>query len=182
MKSIKNFAVVMILIAVISRLVPHPPNFTSLSAVALFSIHQTNKWWIGGLITLVSLWFSDLMINNIIIPYSYPTYYEGFRWFGGLWVYLGYSMIIAAAAFYLKKSSTSKILISGVFSAILFYLVTNFGVWYSGSLYPKNMEGLMMSYISGLPFLLNSVMGNLFFLGLFYGSKAYLEKYVNEKP
>jgi len=182
MKSIRNFGIVMILIAVISRLVPHPPNFTSLSAVAIFSIHQTNKWWIGFLITMVSLWLSDLLINNMVIPYSYPSYYEGFRWFGGYWVYLGYAMILASAALYLKKSSTSKILISGVFSAVLFFLVTNFGVWYSGTLYPINLDGLMMSYISGLSFLLNSVMGNLFFLGLFFGSKAYLGKYVFEKP
>jgi hypothetical protein len=177
MKSIKTFTILLIGVAIVSRLVPHPPNFTSLSAVAIFSTHLTNKKWLPFLITFIALWISDLIINNLIYPQIYPSYYAGFKLFNSFSIYFAYAVILIGLLFYLKTASTSKIIISGVASAILFFLITNFAVWMNSRLYPPDFSGLILSYISGLPFLLNSIFGNLFYLGLFYGSLIFVRKW-----
>ncbi len=51
-----------------------------------------------------------------------------------------------------------------------FYLITNFGVWLMGNYYPKNAAGLLESYIAGLPFLQNAILGDLFFSGVMFGA------------
>ncbi len=182
MKSVRNFVVLMISLVVVSRLVPHPPNFTSISAVAIFSIHQMQRNWIATFITFFSLWVSDLIINNVVLPFNYPSYYDGFKWFSSVWIYAAYTVILAFLSFFLKRENSKiQIFATGIFSALLIFFITNFGVWIGGTLYPNNLNGLIMSYFSGLPFLLNSVLGNLFYLGVLFGSKAFLEKYVHEK-
>ena len=72
----------MILFAAFSRLMPHPPNVTPISAMALFGAAYFGKKYWAILIPLAALWISNLALNNIVYAQMYPEAYSGFTWFG----------------------------------------------------------------------------------------------------
>lgn len=166
-----GFIAVAIFVAAISRLLPHWPNFTPIGAMALFgAAYFTKKHW-AFIIPLVSLWISDLAINNIIMPITYPEYYQGFTWFTSSWmfVYGGFALIALFGMFSLKKINFITVVGSSLVASTLFFLITNFGSWTANPMYPKTIEGLMASFTAGLPFFWNTVGGDLFYVGVLFG-------------
>ncbi len=165
---------VAIFLAAISRLLPHPPNFTPIGAMALFgAAYFTKKYW-AFIIPLVSLWISDLIINNVVMPITYPEYYQGFTWFTSSWmfVYGGFALIAIFGLLSLKKINFITVIGSSLVASTLFFLITNFGAWYLDpmSFYPNTMEGLMTCMSAGLPFFMNTIAGDLFYVGVLFGS------------
>ncbi len=142
-----------IILAILSRFVPHPPNFTPIGGVALFSGATLNKKQ-AFLIPLAAMFISDLFLGlHSTIPYVY-----------------GSLVLIVLVGMQLKKIKFTNLLLASLISSVLFFVVTNFGVWFSTDLYPKNINGLMQSYILALPFFKNTLLSDLFYtLSLFYG-------------
>ena len=83
----KNILLIVALIAIgiLGRIIPHPPNFTPIIAIALLSSYAFKNKWMIIVIPLMSMWISDLVINN----YLYAGYYDKFMFFssGSLWIY-----------------------------------------------------------------------------------------------
>ncbi|MEE9372346.1 MAG: DUF6580 family putative transport protein, partial [Saprospiraceae bacterium] len=121
------------------------------------------------IIPLIILWMSDLILNNIV----YSEYYESFSFFGDPWVNAGFVGTILIGWLLLKKLSFKNIVISSLVGAFIFFIITNFSVWVSSGLYPKNIEGLLTCYIKGIPFFRNAFLGNVFFGAVLFGSYAY---------
>jgi hypothetical protein len=69
---------------------------------------------------------------------------------------------------YFKKAQLFKISGFSLISSSLFFLITNFGVWYSQGMYPRTKDGLIECYIMALPFLKDQILGDLFFSALFF--------------
>lgn len=157
----------MILVAALSRLLPHPPNFAPIGAMALFGAAYFSKRYLALLVPIVSMWISDLVINNII----YAQYFDGFvfAYPGFYWTYISFIIIGGFGFLFLKKLSLISLLFSSTMAAFIFYIVSNFGVWFSGTMYPKTTEGLSACYIAGIPFLKNTLAGNLFYTALMFG-------------
>ena len=139
--TIRNFILISFLSIILSRLIPHPPNFTSTIAVAfyipaLFGI----KYMI---IALSAFIFSDLIIgtHELII----------FTW--------GAILTISFLSKYLSKFPYRILGIS--ISCIVFYLISNFGVWLLSNMYSKNIAGLIDCYIMAIPFLQNALISSL---------------------
>jgi hypothetical protein len=130
-----------VILAVVVRLVPHPPNFTPITALALFGATTFKNRILGTLLPLIAMAISDLYLGFYSIS---------------IWVYSSF-LIISLLGHYLKKINTKGILIS----SLIFFLVTNFGVWLYG--YPLTIEGLLLCYTMAIPFLINSIAGDLFF-------------------
>ncbi len=145
------------------------PNFTAVGAVAIFGAFYF-KGAKRFIVPLVILWISDLILNNIV----YTQYYDSFQFMGDPWVYT--SFIIAGLAAYrlLQKASWGRVVVSSVVAAIIFYLITNFAVWSSGSLYPKTSTGLLACYEAGIPFFRNTIIGNLFYSFVLFGIYEYI--------
>jgi len=61
-------------------------------------------------------------------------------------------------------------LVLSIAAAVIFFLLTNFGMWSQGIMYPDTAAGLLAAYTAGLPFLLNSIAGNIFFVAVFFGA------------
>lgn len=160
------FIFLLILLAAVARLLPHWPNFTPVGAMALFGAAYLGKRWIAVAVTFAALYLSDLALNNVV----YAEYYEGFHWGFNSWVYVGFALTLLLG-FGLLKTGFSWLKLGGaaVGSALLFFLVTNFGVWIASPMYPRTGAGLLSAYAAGLPFLLNSVAGNVLFAGLLFG-------------
>jgi hypothetical protein len=151
-----NFWVVtlMVFIAAFVRLLPHPPNFAPIAAMALFGGAYFNKKSFAFAIPLVALFLTDLIIGI----YSYA-------WI----VYISFALIVVLGIVMLKKVSVKNVVITSLTASVSFFAITNFGVWALGTLYPKTPAGLMESYIAAIPFFQNALIGDLFFVGVMFG-------------
>tara|TARA_B100000963_G_scaffold15073_1_gene11554 strand:- start:200 stop:682 length:483 start_codon:yes stop_codon:yes gene_type:complete len=133
------FLVSLIFFAILSRFLPHPPNFTPIAAIALLSSKGFTNRWVVFLIPIVSLFISDLFIGlHATIPFVYISF-----------------ILIALLGMYVKKINIVSVLLSST----IFFLVSNFGVWLL--YYPISTEGLVQCYTLALPFFLNTVLGDL---------------------
>lgn len=180
MKLKEKIILAAILIAVVglSRWIPHYPNFTALGAAALFAGSRFRKAYWAFIIPLLALFVSDLFLNNIIYAKAFPAAYDGFTLINpqSLWVYGAIIAVTVIGFSFLKKLSTGKILGSSVAGSLIFFLVTNFGTWMTGSLYPKSVEGLAACFTAAIPFFWNSLSGDLFYVAVFFGGYALVEE------
>jgi len=169
----------LVLLVSCARLLPHFPNASPLVAVTLFgSVYFFNRW-IGIAVSVFSAWFSDLLLNNIV----YTQYFPVFTWFykGFYFQYGSYLLIGIFSSFLLKTFNFNRLMLTSIFSSLLFFFISNFGVWMNGHLYPKTFAGLQLCYIAGLPFLKGTIFGDFgYSVILFYGFNL-LEKRLFDK-
>lgn len=165
-----KFVLVLILVAAFSRIIPHPHNFTPVGGIAVFGSYFLGRKIWAFLVPLFSLWLSDLFINNIIYPIQYPQYYEGFTLFGSFWVYGSFLLIIPIAWGLLSTFTLPRLALTGFSTASLFFLITNFGSWLNNPIYPQNFSGLLTSYVAGLPFFQNTLLGDICYLVILFGA------------
>lgn len=142
-----------VLMATLFRLLPHPPNFSPIAAMALFGGAYFNKKY-ALIFPLVTLFISDIFLGfHSTIPFVYGSF-----------------LITGLIGLWLKKHHDFKsILIGTLLSSVLFFLITNFGVWLVGSLYQKNITGLIQSYVMAIPFFRYTIIGDMFYTGIFFG-------------
>jgi hypothetical protein len=147
-----------IVIAAILRLLPHLPNVTPITAMALFSgVYFTNKN-LAYIVPLLAMLLSDIFLG-----------------FSGITIFVYAAFILVS---YIGLSSKKVSIKTILISSISFFVITNFGVWLIG--YPKTFNGLMECYTLAIPFFRNSLLGDFFFAGvMYYGfefvSKRYLK-------
>lgn len=142
--------------AVLVRLLPHPPNFTPITALALFGATTFKNKYLGVFLPLIAMVLSDIYLGFYGIT---------------LWVY-GSFLLISLLGRYWKKIKVTNVLIS----SLIFFIITNFGVWLGG--YPKTWEGFLLCYTMAIPFFINSILGDLFFSYLMKFSFQSVEKKV----
>lgn len=167
-----------IFIAILSRLIPHPANFAPMMAIGIFGGALFFKRIWAVLIPIISIWLSDLVINNVFLA----AYFKEFTWFygGWYWQYGVYAIIPVIAMFVFKKNiNVGKLLGINIGTALLFFIISNFGVWASGTMYPKTGEGLLACYAMGLPFLKGSLLSNLFYSAVLFGGYYLIENKTN---
>jgi len=160
----------LILICAFSRIIPHMPNFSPLGAIGLFGAAYFTKKWQAFLIPIAATWFSDLFINNVI----YAKYYPQFSWFyeGFYWQYGSYLLITLLGILIFKKINTTRVISGALISTTLFFLISNFGCWIGSTIYPQNITGLMTCYATGIPFLKGTLLSDLFYSGVLFGTFA----------
>lgn len=165
-----RIALVLIIIAALTRILPHPHNFTPIGAIGLFSVAYFSRRWQAVAITFATLFLTDLFLNNVV----YAHFFEGFAWFTSVWTYFSFLLVILAGSFILNHSvSTARVAAASLTGSLLFFLVSNGSVWLESGLYPKTFAGLMMCYTAGLPFLDNTILGDLLFSAALFGGYAW---------
>ena len=173
----RNSAIIVtafILFAALARLLPHPYNFTPLGAIALFgAAYFANKKW-ALLVPLLALWISDLFLNN----YVYSAFYDGFAWFTGGFIYLYGSLALTVVLGFilLKKITVGRVLGGALGASVLFFAVSNFGVWLSSPMYPLTAEGFLMCYTAAIPFFHNTLAGNIVYSAALFGAYEWLKQ------
>ncbi len=146
----------MIFAGAMMRLVPHWPNFTPIAAIALFGGTFLKRKDLAFLIPVVAMLLSDVILgfHSTMFP-----------------VYMSFIAIVGMGLILQKRLTIVNTLTASLASSVLFYLVTNFASWTSGLMpYPMNVGGLMQSYIAGLPFFFNGVLGDLFYNSVLFGA------------
>lgn len=151
----------LILLAAFSRLIPHPWNFTAIGAMALFGGSFVPSKRLSLVLPLAALLLSDLVLgfhSTMVFVYAAFT----------LNVIIGWG---------LRDNRTAvKVTSYALFSSSLFFLITNFGVWAMGGMYPMTGSGLVSSYVAAIPFFDNQIYGDLFFSGVLFGGYALMRK------
>lgn len=150
-----------ILVAAASRLIPHPPNVTSLTAVALFGGAYFSDKRLAFLVPLFALFLSDLLLG----------FYHHMEV-----VYLSFALIVAIGLWLQKHRTAVPIVGAVAASSVLFFVLTNFGVWAFDALYPKTVEGLIACYVAAIPFFQNTLVGDLLYTAVLFGGFAMLER------
>ena len=146
---------VAILVAAALRLVPHPPNFTPIGAMALFSgAYLGRKGVIAFAAPLGALLLSDLVLG----------FYRGMPT-----VYFSVALVVIIGWMSLQRVSPLRIGAAAIASSVLFFVVTNFGMWLSSGFYPRTLAGLQACYVAAIPFFQNTVAGDLFYATLLFG-------------
>ena len=153
---------------------PHPPNFSPMAAIGLFGAAHFAKKWQAFFIPLIGIWVSDLVINN----YVYSSSSSNFVWFysGFYWQYISYILIIFAGLFIFNRGISLTKMFGGMISSSgIFFLVSNFGVWAGGTMYPKNFSGLITCYAAGVPFIHNTIISDVLFTTVLFGTYYLLQ-------
>ncbi len=149
-------AVLLVVLLVLSRKLPLAPNVSLLGSAFLLAGYLTRQWKSSIFVPFLALFVSDYFIG----------FYSGMAW-----VYGAFTLSALVGSF-INKVQFGKILGGSFAASLLFYLITNFGVWMGGGMYPQNLAGLGQCYLAALPFFRNSLTGDLIAaIGVFY---AYL--------
>lgn len=156
-----------LMLAVVSRWVPHPPNFSPVASLALFSgLFFTDKRLAFGLPLAVML-ICDLFLGlHAVLPF----------------VYFGFICTVGFGFLLRNRFRLTSMALAVLGSSVLFFLVTNFGVWLVTDMYPATPAGLMACYTAAIPFFQNSVLGNLFFSLIFLGGYALARRTAGIAP
>lgn len=163
-----------IIIAAVSRILPHPYNFAPMGAMSLFGAAYFTDKKFSFLLPLFAMFVSDLLVNNLL----YSSYYGGFTLFteGFYWMYGSIALIVIAGIFIMKKVNFKTVIAGSLVASVIFFLITNFGVWLANPVYPQTFSGLLMSYVAGIPFFHYTVLGDLVYCGVMFGAFEYAKQ------
>jgi hypothetical protein len=143
-----------IVAAAACRILPHPWNFTPVAAMALFGGAYLPNRVLSLLFPLFALFLSDLVLG---FSSDFAAVYGSFA-------------LVGCIGWLLRARRTPlRVAGAALASSVLFFAVTNFGVWVLGSMYPHTSSGLLTCYTAAIPFFRNTVLGDLFYTAVLFG-------------
>ncbi len=168
----------MMLLAALSRLLPHPPNFSPVEAIALFggAYFASRAWAVA--VPLVALLVSDIALG-LSMGGDYWSYVATSMTFWSVYLCIALSSIVG---FGLRgRVSGPRVLGYGVMGSVLFFLVTNFAVWMVAtpiSGHNACVAGLGSCYVAAIPFFKNTLLGTLVYSAVLFGGFELLRRRV----
>jgi len=142
---------------VVARLLPHAPNFTPIAASALFAGMMFRSKALALAVPLAALLLSDLVLGS----YDWRV----------MAVVYGALMLPALLAMWGRRFGAPIVLVPAVLSSsLLFFVTTNFAVWAFSGMYSADLDGLIRCYIAALPFLQNTVTGDIAWTAALFGT------------
>lgn len=149
----------MVAFAALARLIPHPPNFTPIGAMALFGGACFADRRLACTLPLAALFLSDLFLGlHVLIPVVYGSF--ALNVLLGRWLRSRRTVVTTAA-----------VTLAG---SVQFFVVTNFACWLL--YYPHTAEGLVACYVSAIPFFQNTLLGDAVFTTALFGTLAVAER------
>ena len=152
--------VLLVALAVGGRLLEPQWCFTPTAAVAMFAGFYFSRLRTAALVPLVALAISDLVLpthDHVAIAAAV------------------YGVFLLPVVFGRRMQGCRPVvapLVYGIASAVVFFLVTNFAVWYFRPWYPPTLAGLLQCYASAIPFLRWMATGDLFYTAVIFGAYA----------
>jgi hypothetical protein len=162
----------LILVAVLTRLMPHPVNFGPMAAIALFAGSRFGSRWMAALAVILAAAVSDLLVNAVLYDYYSLSYFvQG----GTLGIYACYLVFMFLGSG-IKEVSIPAVGGRALLSSVLFFVFTNLLVWQGSGMYSNDWAGLLQCYTMALPFFQNTLAGDLLYSAALFGTLAYVEK------
>ena len=140
--------ILMFVLLVLSRMMSDIPNFTATISLIVFTGYLIHNKLLTTFIILISQVISDLYIG------IYASMF---------FVYSAYVLIGLVSPIIMNKINIRSVFLASLVSPSIFFIVSNFGVWVAGSLYPLTMAGLISCYIAGIPFFDESLVSTIIF-------------------
>ena len=137
---------------ILSRIIPHPPNFTPILAGIIFLPFIKRDIKFSVFVPLGAMLISDFIIGMHSIM---------------LWTY-GPIIILSLLSYFFTNAKASRIASLAIASPAVFYLISNFGVWINSPMYSKDLSGLALCYINAIPFYANSATACILFCSAFF--------------
>ena len=163
-------AYLLLLVALLSRLVPHPDwlNFTAVGGALLY--FGASRSWCEMIAPLAALMATDYFLT----VYSY---HYAFAWQGYIPTWGWYLAAMALGQILLSSRTTFVRVAAGVvLGPTSFFVASNFAVWASGGMYPRNAGGLMACYAAALPFYRNDFLSTAVVAGVAFGVPALVRR------
>lgn len=166
-----------IVFGVIARLLPHFPNFAPMGALALFAVAFYKRKYLALVIPGLAWWLSDLYLNNMIYNSA-----DGFTLFTAdqFFSLFALTLIVILGKRLFKKVNAPNVMIGSLSASLIFFVVSNLGVWMQGILYPKTVQGLVECYSMALPFYRGTLVSDLIFTGVFFGAMHVMTSFENK--
>ena len=158
----------MVVGAAAMRLLPHPPNFTPVGAMALFAGAHFGSRLSAFSVPLFAMLVSDTVFELVF----------GWGFHSGMPAVYGSFALVVVCGRVLRNKRGSPLAVgtAALSSATLFYVITNFSLWLTSDLYPHTLTGLGMCYVAAIPFFGSMLVGDLLHALLFFGSFALVER------
>jgi hypothetical protein len=157
------YIISLIFVTALSRLLPHPADFTPVLSIAIFSGATLFNKRDSILVPLLAMFISDLFLGfHSLIP-------------------VVYGCIILISIYsnrFVQTKSVSSILSTSILSGLFFFIVTNFAVWLTSGMYSLDLTGLQTCYLAAIPFFRNSLAGTLSYSAILFGLFFLIEKYL----
>ncbi|MFN4259904.1 MAG: DUF6580 family putative transport protein [Gemmataceae bacterium] len=166
-RSSRPLASSLAVVAGLLRLLPHPPNFTPVGALGLFAGARLA----GGrafALPLLVMAVSDVLLSLI---FGYPLWHAGLPW-----VYASILINVGIGRWLRHTESPWLIGSASLLASAQFFVLTNFGVWATGGLYPPTVAGLMTCYTLAIPFFGWTLLGDVCYSAVFFGAHAWLSR------
>jgi hypothetical protein len=154
----------MIMAAIFSRFIPHPPNFTAVGAVALFGAAYFDKKIYAFVVPVIAMIISDGIIG------FHPGVFA---------VYFSFIVIGAIGLTLRERRNIGRVVVASLSASVSFFIITNFAQWVSDPFYTKNTAGLIECYIMAIPFFHYTVLGDLFFVGVMFGAYEFAKSKIS---
>jgi hypothetical protein len=155
--------VVLILLAVASRLLPHPPNFAPVAAIGLFA---------GSMLDRRAAWlvpFAALLVSDLFLGFYQPV--------GMFWNYLGFAAcLLLGSGMIGSRRTVTRLAGATLASSLAFFALSNFGMW-AGGYYPRTLAGLAECYVAALPFFRNTLASDVVYTAALFGGYALLARF-----
>ena len=169
----------LIVLAALTRLLPHPPNFSPVEAIALFggAYFASRKWAL--LVPLAALLLSDLALGAIHGG-TYLQYFSSAAYLPGMLAIYACVALCSVLGFGLRgRVDGARVLGYSLAGSVLFFVLSNFATWLTAIVvpgYPACNAGLAACYAAGIPFFQWTVLGTLFYSALLFGGFALLRR------
>jgi len=157
--------VFMTLAAAATRLFPHPPNVTPIAAMALFGGAHFASGLAALAVSLSAMFLSDLLLGfglHPVMPFVYGSF----------------AVSVCLGRWLRVRRSPLAIALAAVSGSVVFFVVTNLGVWLVGDLYPRTLDGLATCYIVAIPFFRNTLVGDASYTVALFGGFALGQRFV----
>jgi hypothetical protein len=151
-------SVILIVLGIISRLVPHPWNMTPLTAIALFSFAYLGNKYSWAILAII-MGFTDIILGT-------------YDWQIMLSVYGSFALAGLIGSLVKRHVSFGSVILAASASSVTFFLITNWAVWQFSGMYELSWKGLALSYTMAIPFFKNQLMGDLLYSGMLFGAYA----------
>jgi len=145
-------------------------NFAPMAAIALFGGAFFTSPIAAILVPLAAVWLSDIVVNYFAIG-GFVPFYQGFYW-----QYSAYVLIAGIGLLLRNRVRPLPVLAASLSSSVLFFVVSNFGVWASTNMYPKTFDGLLLCFTMAIPFFPATMLSDLCFIAVMFGGCELLRR------
>jgi hypothetical protein len=176
-----NLILCLFLIAILGRiaipsLLGHPVNFSPLDALALFSGAYFTKRSVALVVAFFSVWLGDVLLSQALFG-QWMFFYPGCEW-----QYGAYVLMVLLGRCLSTQPTNWQLGVGSLTASLLFFIISNFGVWYGGLLYPATKDGLITCYIAALPFFKHTLISDLIFTFIIFRAASLAPRTFLTRP